>query len=126
MMNIIISGASPKPIYRQIFDQLSGQIMRGELKPGTMLPPIRTVAKELRISVITIKKAWEELERLGFIYTMVGRGCFVADLSAGDIREKQGALLHEKIRKDMEYYKSLGLTLDEILEAVKKYHGEST
>ena len=76
MMNITISGISEKPIYQQVIDQLSAQIIQGELNPGTML---RTVAKELRISVITIKKAWEELERLGFIYTMVGRGCFVAD-----------------------------------------------
>jgi GntR family transcriptional regulator len=123
MMNIVISGASDKPIYQQIFDQVSGQIVREELAPGTMLPPIRTVAKELRISVITIKKAWEELERHGFIYTMVGRGCFVADLTAGDIRGKRSALLEEKIRKDIEYYRSLGLTLDEIIEAVKKYYG---
>ena len=124
MMNIVISGASDKPIYQQIFDQVSGQIVRGELAPGAMLPPIRTVAKELRISVITIKKAWEELERLGFIYTMVGRGCFVADLSAGDLMGKRSALLEEKIDKDIAYYKSLGLTLDEIIEAVRKYYGE--
>ena len=124
MMNIVISGASSKPIYQQIFDQVSSQIVRGELEPGTMLPPIRTVAKELRISVITIKKAWEELERLGFIYTMVGRGCFVADLSAGDLMGKRSALLEEKIEKNIEYYKSLGLTLDEIIEAVRKFYGE--
>ena len=124
MMELVISGASDKPIYQQIFDQVSGQIVRGELAPGTMLPPIRTVAKELRISVITIKKAWEELEHQGFIYTMVGRGCFVADLSAGDIEGKRSALLEEKMEKDIEYYKSLGLTLEEIIEAVRKYYGE--
>ena len=84
MINIIISGTSDKPIYQQIFDQLGAQIIRGELAPGTMLPPIRTVAKELRISVITVKKAWEMLEQLGFIYSMVGRGCFVAELSVRD------------------------------------------
>ena len=122
MMDIIISGASGKPIYQQIFDQLSGQIVRGELKPGAMLPPIRTVAKELRISVITVKKAWEDLERLGFIYTMVGRGCFVADLSAGDISDKRSAMLEEKLKKDIEYYKSLGLTLEDIIKAIKKHY----
>lgn len=121
-MNIVISGASDKPIYKQIFNQLSGQIVRGELKPGAILPPIRTVAKELRISVITVKKAWEDLERLGFIYTMVGRGCFVADLSAGDIIGKRSAMLEEKLKKDIEYYKSLGLTLGEIIMAVKNYY----
>jgi GntR family transcriptional regulator len=124
MMNIIISGASNKPIYQQIFDQLSGQIVRGELAPGTMLPPIRTIAKELRISVITIKKAWEDLERLGFIYTMVGRGCFVADLSTGDIIEKRSVMLEEKIQKDIEYYRSLGVTLEELINAMKKFYGK--
>ena len=124
MMNIVISGASDKPIYKQIYEQVSGQIVRGELKPGVMLPPIRTVAKELRISVITVKKAWEDLERLGFIYTMVGRGCFVADLSAGDIVYKRSAMLEEKIKKDIEYYKSLGLTLEDIIKAVKKCYGK--
>jgi len=124
MMDIVISGASDKPIYQQIFDQVSGQIVRGELASGAMLPPIRTVAKELRISVITIKKAWEALEHRGFIYTMVGRGCFVADLSAGDIESKRSALLEEKMEKDIEYYKSLGLSLAEIIGAVEKYYGE--
>ena len=124
MINIVISGASDKPIYQQIFDQLSGQIMRGELTPGTLLPPIRTIARELRISVITIKKAWEDLERQGFIYSMVGRGCFVADLSARDIIDKRSTIVEEKIKKEVEYYKSLGLTLNEIIAAVKKYYGE--
>ncbi len=124
MINIIISGTSGKPIYQQIFDQVSAQIIRGELAPGELLPPIRTVAKELRISVITVKKAWEELERLGFIYSMVGRGCFVADLSARDIAGKCGALLDEKMAKDIAYYRELGLSEKDIIEAVKKHYGE--
>ncbi|WP_202962948.1 GntR family transcriptional regulator [Spirochaeta lutea] len=123
MIDLVISGASDKPIYQQIVDQLSGQIVRGELEPGTMLPPIRTVAKELRISVITIKKAWEELEHLGFIYTMVGRGCFVANLSTREIKDKRSILMEEKIAKDITYYKSLGVTLDEIIEAIRKGYG---
>ncbi|MFO7611478.1 MAG: GntR family transcriptional regulator [Clostridia bacterium] len=122
MINIVISGVSEKPIYQQMFEQLSGQIIQGELTPGAMLPPIRTVAKELRISVITIKKAWEELERFGFIYTMVGRGCFVADLSAKELLNKRSALITEKLEKDMAYYKSLGFSLEEIIEAVKKHY----
>lgn len=122
MINIVISGVSEKPIYQQIFEQLSAQIIQGELLPGVMLPPIRTVAKELRISVITIKKAWEELERLGFIYTMVGRGCFVADLSAKELLNKRSALITEKLGKDIAYYKSLGFSLQEIIEAVKNHY----
>lgn len=122
MINIVISGTLEKPIYQQIFDQVSAQVIRGEIAPGTMLPPIRTVAKELRISVITVKKAWEELERLGFIYSMVGRGCFVADLSACDLAGKCTALLDEKMAKDMAYYKELGLSREDLIRAVKKHY----
>lgn len=120
-MNIIISNASDKPIYQQIFDQISAQIIKGELEPGTMLPPIRTAAKELHISVITVKKAWEELERLGFIDTMVGRGCFVSDLSSNDLQSKLGSLLDEKIEKDIAYYKALGLSLEQVLDIFRQH-----
>lgn len=122
MIDIVISKVSDKPIYQQIFDQISSQIIKGVLETGQSLPPIRTVAKELRISVITIKKAWEELERQGFIYTMVGRGCFVAELSSKDILEKRSSLIDKKLEKDVEYYKELGLSLKEIIEAIKKVY----
>jgi len=122
MIDIVISKVSGKPIYQQIFDQISSQIIKGVLETGQSLPPIRTVAKELRISVITIKKAWEELERQGFIYTMVGRGCFVAELSSKDILEKRSSLIDKKLEKDVEYYKELGLSLNEIIEAIKKVY----
>jgi GntR family transcriptional regulator len=121
-MNIIISGASDKPIYQQIFEQLSAQIIRGDLAPGTALPPIRTVAKELRISVITVKKAWEELDRLGYIYSMVGRGTFVADLSTGELDSTRLELLDEKMKRDIAYYKELGLSEKEIIQSVKKHY----
>lgn len=122
MMNTIISNSSDKPIYRQIFDQLSSQIIKGELFRNDGLPPIRTVAKELRVSVITIKKAWEELERAGFIYTMVGRGCFVADLSSRNLAKKRDDLINMKMKKDIEYYRELGLSLNDILQAAKKLY----
>jgi GntR family transcriptional regulator len=120
-MNIVISSSSGKPIYQQLFDQISAQIIKGELKQGFCLPPIRTVAKELRISVITVKKAWEELERQGFINTMVGRGCFVSDLLPGDLAGKQTELAVEKLKKDIAYYKSLGLSLADFLSLAKKH-----
>lgn len=118
-MDIVISNSSDKPIYEQIFDQISAQILKGELKPGEGLPAIRTAAKELRISVITVKKAWEDLERLGFIYSVVGRGCFIADLTSSDLSNKRSQLIDKKIKKDVEYYKELGLTLEEVLEIIK-------
>lgn len=121
-MNIVISNTSEVPIYKQIYEQVSSQIIRGELLSDYCLPPIRTVAKELRISVITIKKAWDELEHNGFIYTMGGKGCFVAPFPPTGLSEKKNELATEKISKDVEYYRSLGLTLEEIIELVKQHY----
>ena len=121
-MNIVISNISEDPIYKQIYEQVSSQIIRGELSSDSCLPPIRTVAKELRISVITIKKAWEELERNGFIYTMVGKGCFVAPFPAKGLSEKKNELAIERISKDVEYYSSLGLSLEEVINTVKEHY----
>lgn len=119
-MNIVISPNSEDPIYKQIYEQISSQIIRGELPSGFCLPPIRTVARELRISVITIKRAWEELEHAGFIYTMTGKGCFVAPLPQAKLNDKRNTLASEKMVKDVEYYKALGLTLTEIEELLKR------
>lgn len=121
MMNIVLSSNADKPIYQQIFDQVSAQIIKGELEQGFCLPPIRTVARELRISVITVKKAWEELERKGFIDTMVGKGCFVAP-RRGELNTKRGELAQEKLKKDIAYYKSLGLSLDELQKLIRQHY----
>ena len=120
MMNITLSTASEKPIYQQIYEQISAQIMKGELEKDAGLPPIRTMAKELRISVITVKKAWEQLERDGFIYTRVGKGCFVAPLMPGDLQSKQNEMAYEKLKKDIEYYQMLGISLEEMIELVRR------
>ncbi|MEL7602014.1 MAG: GntR family transcriptional regulator [Bacillota bacterium] len=120
-MNIAISSSSEKPIYQQLYEQISAQVIKGELEQGFCLPPIRTVARELRISVITVKKAWEELERQWFINTMAGKGCFVAP-QPGELDAKRGELAEEKLKKDIEYYKSLGLTLEELVELVRRYY----
>ncbi len=123
-MNIVISNTSKKPIYQQIFEQISSQIIKGELQADTCLPPIRTVAKELRVSVITIKKAWEELERKGFIYSMVGRGCFVASLNQSDIDEKRNDMMLEKLTKDIEHYKTLGLTKADVIKLIERHYDD--
>ena len=121
-MDIIISNTSDKPIYQQIYEQISAQIIKGELESNFWLPSIRTIAKELRISVITVKKAWEELERMGFIYTMAGKGCFVAPLKPEELAQKSGALAAEKIAKDVAYYKSLGLSLGDVIALIKSHY----
>jgi len=96
-MEIIISNASGLPIYEQIVGQVKQKIISGALREGDMLPSIRALAKDLRISVITTKRAYEELEREGFVVTMPGKGCFVAAqgrewVKEGLLREIEGHL----------------------------------
>lgn len=119
-MNIVIGYKSDIAIYEQIFQQISSQIIKGELAANTCLPSIRTVAKELRVSVITIKKAWETLENQGFIYTCAGKGCFVADYTMVHLDNKKLDMAKERLIKDMPYYLSLGLTKEEIISLIEK------
>lgn len=86
-MDLIISNASGKPIYEQIYTQIKNCILSGELSPGDALPSIRTLAKDLRISVITTTRAYDELERDGFIDRVPGKGCYVAEQNLELVRE---------------------------------------
>jgi len=115
-MNITISNSSEKPIYQQLYEQLSAKIIKGEFDGDYSLPPIRQAAKELRVSIITVKKAWEELERSGLIYTVTGKGCFVADLTAEAMLQKRNDMIRSQMFIDVSYYKSLGLSLDEAID----------
>jgi GntR family transcriptional regulator len=121
-MNIVLSNTSDSPLYQQIYNQICAQVIKGELESGFCLPPIRTVARELRISVITIKRAWEELERAGFIHTMAGKGCFVAPMQSRELDSKRNQLAFEKLFKDIDFYKSLGLSKTDVLELIKRYY----
>lgn len=98
-MNLIISNASKLPIYEQIVTQLRQKIATGELVPGEMLPSIRTLAKDLRISVITTKRAYDELEHQGLIVTAAGKGCFVAERNPEWIREDILRRIEEHMRE---------------------------
>ena len=119
-MDIVLSQKSDKPIYTQIYEQIAAQIMNGELAAGEKLPPIRTVAVNLRISVIPVKQAWEQLEREGFISTAVGRGSFVCELEHHEISGKRTAAAEELLSRDIKACCEMGLSLDEIIEIVKK------
>lgn len=123
-MNIVISNTSETPLYMQIYEQICAQIITGEIPSEACLPPIRTVAKELRISVIPVKMAWEELDRGGFIYTMAGKGCFVAPLKSGELNLKRDSLAYAKMKEDIAYYRSMGLSMQEIIELVKRCYNE--
>jgi GntR family transcriptional regulator len=121
-MNILISNTSDKPIYQQLFEQISAQILKGELASGYILPPIRQAATELRVSIITVKKSWEELERLGLIYTVTGKGCFVADLSPDEMLQKRNEMIRKQMVIDTSYYKSFGLTIAEVFELLNEVY----
>jgi GntR family transcriptional regulator len=123
-MDLIISNTSDKPIYQQLYEQISAQIIKGELENDYCLPPIRTVAKELRISVIPVKKAWEDLERDGFIYTMAGKGCFVSSLRPAELNSKRDELAIGKLKKDIAYYKGLGIPLEKLIDLIRRKYNE--
>ena len=98
-MNIIISNSSGQPIYDQISSQVKSKIISGELKPGDALPSIRYLAKELRISVITTKRAYEELERDGFIVSVPGKGSYVAEKNLEFVREEHLRRIEERMQE---------------------------
>jgi GntR family transcriptional regulator len=113
-MNIIISNSSPDPIYEQIVTQIKTSIMNEELSAGDALPSIRLLAKELQISVITTKRAYEELEREGFIETVPGKGSYVSGQNKDLIREKRLAAIEEKLTEVTSESKLLNLSLEEL------------
>ena len=98
-MELIISNAGDTPIYQQITDQIKGQILTGKLQAGDALPSMRLLAKELRISVITTKRAYEELEREGYITSVPGKGSFAAEINRELLREEQYKRLEEHLNE---------------------------
>ena len=109
-MNIIISNASDSPIYEQIYRQIKSCILSGQLKEGDLLPSIRSLAKDLRISVITTKRAYDELEKDGYIYTVAGKGSFVAEKNTELIREEHLKSIEAHLRAALELAPACGLS----------------
>ncbi|MEQ2443704.1 GntR family transcriptional regulator [Pseudoflavonifractor intestinihominis] len=123
-MDIIISNAGGVPIYDQITRQIKGLILRGELKEGEALPSMRLLARELRISVITTKRAYEELEREGFITTVPGKGCFVAPQDPALAREETLRRVEEHLTRAVEAAKVGGITLEEMTDTLNILYGD--
>jgi GntR family transcriptional regulator len=113
-MKIIISNASPDPIYEQISRQIKAQILSGDLSEGEALPSIRRLAQDLQISVITTKRAYDELEREGFINTVGGKGTFVAVQNQELLREKKMKIVEDKLAEAVSEARLLGIDLDQI------------
>lgn len=117
-MNLFIDNKSSRPIYEQLQNQIKAQIISGELKEDEMLPSIRNLARDLRISVITTKRAYDELEREGFIYTVAAKGCFVAPKNIELIREGNLKQIEEHIEKIMQLAATCNLSKDDITEMI--------
>ena len=117
-MNILIDNKSGTPIYDQIYSQIKSQIISGALKQDELLPSIRGLAKDLRISFITTKRAYEELEREGFIYTLPAKGCYVAPKNIELLREENLKKIEEYIDEIVKLAVSCNLSKQEIIEMV--------
>jgi len=124
MKNIVVRNTSQTPIYQQIYEQLSSQILNGDLKPNQLLPSIRTAAKELRVSIITIKKTWEMLENKGLIYTVQGKGSYVKEYTQGDLDEKKLQTIKAVMAEAIVSIKSFGLSKEKIIEIINEVYDE--
>ena len=118
-MELIIRNTTNQPIYDQIYAQIKAQIIAGKLAPGEALPSIRALAKDLRISVITTKRAYDELEAEGFLYTVAGKGCFVAEKNLELVREGRLKEMEEHLSAAAELAVSCGVTADQVLETLR-------
>ena len=117
-MDILIDNKSGAPIYEQIYSQIKSQIISGALKENDMLPSIRGLAKDLRISFITTKRAYEELEKEGFIYTIKAKGCYVAAKNVELLREENLKKIEEHIEQIVQLAASCNLSRENIFEMV--------
>lgn len=124
-MELIIRNTTNQPIYDQIYSQIKAQIIAGKLSPGEALPSIRALAKDLRISVITTKRAYDELEADGFLYTVAGKGCFVAEPDLALFREQSLHLLEDHLAAAAELARTCGLSESELTELLRRKWEES-
>lgn len=118
-MRLLIDNKSILPIYDQIYTQIKEQILLGELKEHEQLPSIRGLAKDLKISFITTKRAYEELEKEGFIYTVQAKGCYVAAKNSALFKEEQLKKIEEHLEEALRIAKSCGISGQELFEILK-------
>ena len=118
-MEILLDNKNGTPIYDQIYTQIKDQIIRGALKEDEMLPSIRGLAKDLRISFITTKRAYDELEKEGFIYTVQGKGCFVAPKNTELLREENLRKIEELLDQTIRLGASCGLSKAALLDMIQ-------
>ena len=125
-IEIYIRNTSDQPIYEQIYTQLKEHILAGRLREGEALPSIRALAKDLRVSIITTKRAYDELEREGFINTVAGKGCFVAPKNVELIREQTLKEIESHLRESIRLAALCGLSYVQLQEMLSLLHEEDT
>ena len=123
-MEIIISSNTNRPIYEQISSQIIAMIMTGELQTGDVIPSMRALAKSLHISVITVQKAYEDLQRDGFIETTVGRGSFVSARNRDFLQEEQQRQAEEHLERAADIARTSGIPLSKLLELLTMFYEE--
>ena len=123
-MELFINNKSGAPIYDQIYNQIKQQIISGALQPDEAMPSIRGLARDLRISVITTKRAYEDLERDGFVVTVAGKGCFVAPRNLELMREEHRKKVEEALTKAIEQAKAASIDLPELVEMLTLLYEE--
>lgn len=123
-MEIIISNNANKPIYEQITSQIKSMIMSGELKPGEAIPSMRSLAKSIHVSVITVQKAYEDLQRDGFIETGVGRGSFVSAQNKEFYLEEQQRRAEEHLQAAADIGRTNGIPVEKLMELLKIFYEE--
>lgn len=123
-MDIIIVNDSAVPLYEQLMGQIKHLILKGELEQGELLPSIRMMAKELKISIITVKRAYEELEKEGFVETSPGKGTYVSLANRERLKEIQMSQIENKLEEVIIAAKSINMTLEEMKERVELIYGE--
>ncbi len=125
-MEIIISNSSGKPIYEQITSQIKAKIMDGELKPGSALPSMRALAKSLHLSVITVQRAYEDLQRDGFIETTVGKGSFVSATNLNIYQEEQQKRIETLLIEAVDIARTNGIKIEKLQDLLTLFYEEDT
>ena len=123
-VEIIISSNTSKPIYEQITSQIKAMIMSGELQAGDSIPSMRSLARSIHVSVITVQKAYEDLQRNGFIETTVGRGSFVSALNKDFYQEEQQRQAEEHLQIAAEIGRTNGISLNKLIELLGLFYQE--
>ena len=119
-MKLSVNQNDKTPIYRQLYEQIASQILSGALNPGDPLPPIRTVSKELGVSMITVRGAWDALVNDGYLVSRPGSGCFVAPISEAHRQDRVSEKLSAAIDETVAAARSLGVSESELIEMIRE------